>query len=147
VSEAENLLDQRIEQMAAKAAQKAERYRVLQERLAALTITERALNGAVQVTVGQSGLVSAMSVSDDLHGMRPSQIAQELMLCMKRAQAQLASHVEEIMRSTVGDDQESVKAVVDSFNAAFPQQEAEPDDPDSDESFEQPLGRPPTQAG
>jgi hypothetical protein len=65
------------------------------------------------------------------------------MQCMKRAQAQLASQVEEIMQSTVGDDQESVKAVVNSFNTAFPQQEDHPDDPDSDESYNQPLGRPP----
>jgi DNA-binding protein YbaB len=148
VGEAEDsLLDQRIEQMAAKMAEKAERYQVLRERLTSLTVTERAHNGAIQVTVGQSGLVTAMSVSDDLRGMRPSQIAQELMNCMRRAQAQLASQVEAIMRSTVGDDQESVKAVVDSFHAAFPQQEEESqpsrsrrDNPEGDEFFEQPLG-------
>ncbi len=144
----ESAMDQRIEELAAKVAEKAARYQVLQARLGALTITEEALNGAISVTVGQSGLVNAMKVSDDLHGMRPSQIGQELMRCMKRAQAQLASQVEAIMRATVGDDPESVAAVTGYFNTAFPQP-AEPRParpgagPDDDDFFEQPFGRPP----
>ncbi|GGP52457.1 YbaB/EbfC family nucleoid-associated protein [Saccharothrix coeruleofusca] len=129
----EDALERRIEEWSARAAEKVERYQALQRRLSGLAITERGLNGGVEVTVGQSGLVTAMHASDALQ-VRPSQLVEELMSCMRRAQARLADQVEAVMREEVGDDPESVAAVSESFHRAFPRPEdSEVDDDEQDE--------------
>jgi hypothetical protein len=118
----EDALERRIAEWSEKAAGTVERYRELEQRLGALSITEEGLNGGVRVTVGQSGLVTAMSASDNLVGVQPSQVVAELLAAMRRAQARLAAKVEEVMVEVVGDDTESVSAVVGSFRRAFPEQ-------------------------
>ncbi|MGW4112422.1 YbaB/EbfC family nucleoid-associated protein [Actinosynnema sp. NPDC004786] len=126
----EDALERRIAEWSARAAGTAERYRELERRLSTLSVTEEGLNGGVRVTVGQNGLVTAMSASDSLVGVRPSEIVRELDAAMRRAQSRLAARVEAVMVEVVGEDTESVAAVVGSFRRAFPEQpEGEPPAP------------------
>lgn len=126
----EDRLERTIEEWSAKAAEKVSRYQLLQQKLGAINITEKGLNGGVEVTVGHTGTISDMKASDELRGVPPSRVVQELLGCMRRAQAKLATQVAATMQETVGEDTESVRAVVDSFNTAFPQQDEDEEEDD-----------------
>jgi DNA-binding protein YbaB len=117
--------ERRIEQWADQVAQKAERYQAMQARVAEITVTESSSDGAVRLTVASSGVVTDLELSDRATEQPARQLAAQIMDTMRRAQGKLSGQVAEVMQASVGDDQETVAAVVSSYQQRFPEQ---PDD-------------------
>lgn len=114
-----------VEEWAAQVAQKAERYQAMQARVAGITVTESSSDGAVRLTVGSSGVMTDLELSDRATQQPARQLAAQIMDTMRRAQGRLSGQVAEVMQASVGDDQETVTAVVSSYQQRFP---AQPED-------------------
>jgi DNA-binding protein YbaB len=112
----------RVEEWAAQVAQKAERYQAMQARVASITVTESSGDGAVRLTVGSSGVMTDLELSDRATQQPARQLAAQIMETMRRAQGRLSGQVAEVMEASVGDDQETVAAVVSSYQQRFPEQ-------------------------
>jgi hypothetical protein len=119
---AEEWLDSWVSQVDAQAERSVE----LSRRVAALTGSAQGRGGAIRVTVGSSGQVEALELDDRVHELSGPQLAREIVVVMRRAQAVLAAQVAEQVQATVGADSEAGRAVIDSFEARFPV----PDRPD-----------------
>jgi YbaB/EbfC DNA-binding family len=98
----------------------AERSVDLSRRVAALTATEEGRDGAIRVTVGSAGQVERLDLDERVHELPGPRLAQEIMSVMRRAQAALSVQVVDEVRATVGEDTETGRAVIHSFDARFP---------------------------
>jgi hypothetical protein len=83
------------------------------------------VDGAVEVTVAGSGVMTDLMLGDRVLRWSADEIAAQVMTVMRRAQGLLASRVTEIAHQTVGADSETGRAIVDGFVRRFP-----PDDED-----------------
>jgi len=113
--------ERRVEQWAAEFAAKADRYQSMQEQISRVSATEQSGDGTVQVTVDSGGVVTDLVLSDRASQLRPPQLAAQLLDVMRRAQSRLTDQVQDVMRSTVGDDEATVQAVVTSYERRFPE--------------------------
>lgn len=118
----------RVEQWANHVAEKAQRYQDMQARVADISVTEHSGDGAVRLTVGSSGLLTDLELTDRAGQLQPRQLAAVIMQTMRRAQGRLSEMVAEVMRASVGDDTDTVDAVVSSYRLRFPEQ-PEADEP------------------
>src|SRR5882724_8445553 len=98
----------------------AERSVELSRRVAALTASAEGRDGAIRVTVGSAGQVEHLDLDDRVHELSGPRLAQEIMTVMRRAQAALSGRVAEEVRATVGEDTETGRAVLQSFESRFP---------------------------
>jgi hypothetical protein len=119
--------ERRVEQWAAQVAEKAQRYQSMQAQVAGISVTEHSDDGAIQLTVGSSGVLTDLSLTDRAAQIPPRELAAQIMDTMRRAQGKLSSRVAEVMQASVGEDTETVSSVVSSYQQRFPQQ------PDEDE--------------
>ncbi|MEV6598275.1 YbaB/EbfC family nucleoid-associated protein [Actinoplanes sp. NPDC051346] len=99
---------------------RAERSVELSRRVAALTGSAEGHDGAIRVTVGSSGQLERLDLDDRVHELTGPRLAQEIMSAMRRAQAELSSRVADEVRATVGEDSETGRAVIHSFDSRFP---------------------------
>ena len=113
--------ERRVEQWAAEFAAKADRYQTMQEQISLVSATESSADGAVQVTVDSSGVITDLVLSDRGGQLRPPQLAAQILDVMRRAQSRLTSRIERVMRDTVGEDVATVQAVVTSYEQRFPE--------------------------
>jgi hypothetical protein len=116
IDAAEEWLDSWVGQVNAQA----ERSVDLSRRVAALTATEEGRDGAIRVTVGSAGQVERLDLDERVHELPGPRLAQEIMSVMRRAQAALSGRVADEVRATVGEDTETGRAVIHSFDARFP---------------------------
>lgn len=105
---------------------RAEATAALADRVAALTSSAAADDGAIRVTVASSGNVTGLALDDRVQRLPGAELADEIMRTMRRAQAGLAGRVAEAVDETVGADTETGRAVLESFAQRFP---AEPEEP------------------
>jgi DNA-binding protein YbaB len=98
----------------------AERTVELSRRVAALTASAEGRDGAIRVTVGSAGQVQQLDLDDRVHELSGPRLAQEIMLAMRRAQTALSGRVADQVRATVGEDTETGRAVIQSFDSRFP---------------------------
>lgn len=117
--------ERRVEQWASQVAEKAQRYQDMQAQIAEITITESSGDGAVRLTVGASGVLTDLELSDRAGQLPPEQLAAQIMSTMRRAQGRLSAQVADVMQATVGEDTETVNSVVSSYQQRFP---AQPDE-------------------
>jgi hypothetical protein len=105
---------------------RAEAARELSDRVAVLSASASGADGAVTVTVSGSGVVTDLRLTDRVQRWSPTEIAEEILTVMRRAQGLLAGKVADAARQTVGTDTETGRAVIASFERRFPEQP--PDD-------------------
>ncbi|BFU48052.1 YbaB/EbfC family nucleoid-associated protein [Krasilnikovia sp. MM14-A1004] len=102
----------------------AERAAALSRRVAALTGTATSADGSVKITVGASGQVEKFELDDRVQRLPGAELARQLTAVMRAAQAKVAAQVAVEVQETVGADSETGRAVIQSYEARFPQ----PDD-------------------
>ncbi|GAA2661968.1 hypothetical protein Adu01nite_94730 [Paractinoplanes durhamensis] len=123
VDAAEEWLDSWVGQVNAQAQRSVE----LSRRVAALTGSAESRDGAIRVTVGSAGQVERLELDDRVRELSGPRLAQEIMSVMRRAQAALSGQVAEQVRETVGEDTETGRAVLHSFDSRFPVSREEED--------------------
>lgn len=116
IDAAEEWLDSWVGQVNAQAERSVE----LSRRVATLTASAAGRDGAIRVTVGSAGQVERLELDERVHELSGPRIAQEIMSVMRRAQAALSSRVADEVRATVGEDTETGRAVIHSFDSRFP---------------------------
>lgn len=127
-----------LERWAAGVAAKAERYQDMQRQVTAVTSTESSRDGIVTVTVDSAGAVTDLRITDQARTLPGAEIAALVLNTMRQAQSRITAQVTEIMQSTVGEDTQTVDAVVSSFRQRFPEPEPEP--PQHDHVRERRIG-------
>lgn len=88
--------------------------------VAALSVSAASADGAIQVTVGGSGVVTGLRLGELARKRPADELADGIMAVMRRAQAQLAAAAAEIAARTVGADSSIARAVVAGFEQRFP---------------------------
>lgn len=102
-----------IDAWVAQSKEKAERYQEMRVRAQQISVTHT--EGPVTVTIDSSGNVVDLRVKghDDL--------AEAVLLTMRRTQAKLPEKLAEVMAETIGDDQQTVDTIVGNYRAKFPE--------------------------
>jgi DNA-binding protein YbaB len=119
--------DDWVDSWAASVSARAQAAQELSERVSMLSVSVSGRDGAIEVTVAGSGVMTDLRLDDRVLRWPADEIAARVMWVMRRAQASLASRVAEIADETVGADSETGRAVVDGFARRFP---VPPDDED-----------------
>lgn len=112
--------EQQVRAWATGVAAKAQRYAQMQQRVAEITETDTSADGAVRVTVAASGVPTDLQLSPRAGEREPDRLAAEILASMRRAQGRLPARVAEVMAATVGDDEQTVRSVVTSYQQRFP---------------------------
>lgn len=119
--------EQELRRWAADAQAKAERYQEMQTQVAEVTVTESSRDDVVRVTVGSSGLVTDLRISDRSREMSGAELADLVLTTMRRAQSKITGMVADVMQRTIGDDPAAMASVVESYQRRFPEPEPEPE--------------------
>jgi DNA-binding protein YbaB len=106
---------------------KAVRFQQMRAEVQQIAVTETSADGVVTVTVDASGNVTNLHVTDGASGWPGAKISTVLLATMRRAQAQLADRIAEVMTATVGDEPNALNTVLTSYHSKFPQ--PTPDEP------------------
>ncbi|CRK60573.1 hypothetical protein [Alloactinosynnema sp. L-07] len=117
--------EQEMRRWAADIEAKAQRYQSMQAEVATVTVTEVSRDDVVRVTVDATGAVTDLVISDKSRDLPGAELSTMVLTTMRRAQSKITEQVAEVMVRTVGDDEQTVNAVVDSYRQRFP--EPEPD--------------------
>jgi DNA-binding protein YbaB len=127
-----------IDAWVAQAKAKAERYQEMrvQAQQISVTLTE----GPVTVTIDSSGNVTSLRVKDH------DELANAVLLAMRRAQAALPEKLAEVMAETIGDDKQTVDTIVGNYRAKFPEPQTDGNPPppprtDDDDGFDSVMDR------
>jgi DNA-binding protein YbaB len=138
----------RIDQWAQGFAAKAQRYQSAQERTERLRLTATSGDGAVQVTVGADGGVTDLVFSNKARSFPLPELSAQILSTMRRAQADIANRVGEVMAEQLGDeDLQTRSLVLDNLRARFPDPDADPDqEPVPDADAEPETATPPPDA-
>jgi hypothetical protein len=116
IDAAEDWLDTWVRQVNTQAALSVE----LSRRVAALTGTAEGRDGAIRITVGSAGQVERLELNERVDDLSGPRLAEEIMSVMRRAQAALSRRVADEVRATVGEDTETGRAIIQSFDSRFP---------------------------
>jgi DNA-binding protein YbaB len=138
--------EQELRRWAADVQAKAERYQSMQAQVAEVTVTESSRDDVVQVTVGSSGVVTDLRISDRSRELSGAEIANLVLTTMRRAQSKITEKVADVMQRTVGDDPAAVASVVRSYEQRFPEPEPEPEPAARNGDEEMRLGELPDEA-
>ncbi|WP_280462346.1 YbaB/EbfC family nucleoid-associated protein [Nocardia carnea] len=93
-----------LAQWAEQMQQKAQRFQVLQGRLAQLSVTETTGDNSVRVTVDSNGVPTDIRFTDGIRRRSPAALSTEVMACLSRARAALGREVTAAVHEVVGDD-------------------------------------------
>ena len=128
IDAAENWLDDWTASISAQA----ERASTLSRRVAALTGSAESTDGLIRVTVGSAGQVESLHLDDRVQRLPGAELARRIVAVMRTAQSRLTSQVAAEVQETVGADTETGRAVINSFESRFPQQDSEDDEERTD---------------
>ncbi|GLZ37496.1 YbaB/EbfC family nucleoid-associated protein [Actinokineospora sp. NBRC 105648] len=120
---------------------KAQRYQAMQAEVAAVAVTETSRDEVVRVTVDATGAVTALVIDDRHRDLPGTELAGLVLTTMRLAQSRITEKVAEVMERTVGDDPQTVAAVVGSYRQRFPEPEPEQPRPSDGTVDEMRLGR------
>jgi hypothetical protein len=115
IDAAEEWLDSWVAKVDAQAARSVD----LSSRVAALTGSAEGRDGAIRVTVGSAGQVERLDLDERVHELSGPRLAREIMSVIRNAQSALSGRVAEEVRATVGEDTETGRAVIHSFDSRF----------------------------
>jgi DNA-binding protein YbaB len=124
-------------------ARNAQNYQHLRERLSRVTITESSADGLVKVTVSTDGQLTGLTLVEPWKPVPMPAVAEEIMACLRRAQARIHEVVRTTMAETVDVDDPGAAEVLADARRRFPpaDTEARPTRrrPPGDEWEERPL--------
>lgn len=132
--------EQEMRRWAAAVEEKAQRYQVMQAEVARVSVTESSRDDVVRVTVDATGAVTDLVISDKSRDLSGAELSGMVLTTMRRAQSRITEHVAEVMTRTVGDDEQTVATVVDSYRQRFPEPEPDPERPSGSVVEEMRLG-------
>jgi DNA-binding protein YbaB len=103
------------------AAENTRRYQELTDQVSQLSITDVSPDGSVRVTVSASGLVTDVELRE--HGYRRpmAQMADEIMMCMRRAQARIPDLLGQVVTDALGAADSTTHLLVADARQMFPQ--------------------------
>jgi DNA-binding protein YbaB len=119
--------DEWVRSWSASVSARAEAAAQLADRVAAISTTATGADGAIRVTVAGSGVVTGLELDDRVNKISGTDLAQEILRVMRRAQGMLTGKVATAVEETVGSDTETGRAVIGSFELRFPTEEENPD--------------------
>lgn len=118
----------RIDAWAQGFAQKAERYRAVQERTEEIRLTSSNTDGSVRVTVRADGSVTDLDLSGRARSMPLEELSAQILTTMRRAQSGIAERVSEVMTEEVGEEDPQTRSLmVDNLRSRFPDPDADAD--------------------
>ncbi len=140
--------ERRIEQWAQGLEDKAQRYAAAQERTEQLRLTASSSDGAVKVTVGADGGVTAIDFGTKARTYPLEELSRQILGTMHQAQAGIAGRVAEVMQESLGDeDQETRELMLGTLRSRFPEiEEEEPPAPPAPPASSGDAPPPPPQA-
>ncbi|MBM7770924.1 DNA-binding protein YbaB [Actinokineospora baliensis] len=133
--------EQELRRWSADVAARAERYQVMQAEVARVSVTETSREDLVSVTVDATGAVTDLVINDRAGELPGAELSALVLTTMRTAQSRITERVAEVMERTVGDDPQTVAAVVGSYRERFPEPEPDPGRPTASTVDEMRLGR------
>ena len=109
----------KLDAMVLDAQKRMAQFAVVRKQIESATVTAEV--GAARATVRTTGGLSGLVLSEQARGMSPSQIANEVMAAVQRAQAGIQGKVREIVSENDAVDDSAGQAVVKSFAGRYPQ--------------------------
>lgn len=119
-------VERELSQWAGQFEEKAQRYQRMSQEAEKINITESSRDGAIRVTVGANGNITDLTLTNRIQHYSPSQLSQEILGCMQRAQTQLADRLQETIRSTVGEDEQLLQHMTATYRSRFGEQQKGP---------------------
>ena len=99
----------------------------LHDQLDAVHVTESSPDGGVSVTVGPSGAVTGLTISEPAKAaVSAAELSALVLSTMARAQAKLPAKVAEIALASTGVDAGLTQALTSTYAARFPEVEPDP---------------------
>jgi len=123
-------VQRRLAQWSQQFADQADRFQAMREQVEQISVTTSSADGTVRVTVDSTGSPTDLALTEKIHAMAPSEVAAQVMACIRRAQGQLAGRVAVAMDATVGAEGQIAEHVVASFRARFGEIQEEDPRPD-----------------
>lgn len=97
----------------------------LQEAASSVQVSTSSGDGAVTVTVDHSGNMADLRLTDAAMRKRPDEASAEILATLRSAQSQLSERMREVMEPVVGNDTETLDAVLGGFRERFPEPDGE----------------------
>jgi DNA-binding protein YbaB len=121
------MTDPEYARWAAAVATESEKYQRVSRRVTEAVVHESSRDGLVKVTVGASGVLRDLEISDQARGVSGATLAASIMTTLHRAQSRIADAVSEIVTEIGMDAPGDAEALVSSYRRRFP--EPAPDTP------------------
>lgn len=107
-------------------AENAKRYRELDERVSQLSITEKSRDGTVMVTVSATGVLTDLVLKERWHPVPEPELAEQIMACLKRAQAKIPGLMAKVIEETLGEQDSSTHLILADTRRSFPEPPPDP---------------------
>lgn len=107
-------------------AENAKRYQLLNERVSQLSITEKSRDGTVVVTVSATGVLTGLVLKERWHPVPEPELAEQIMDCLKRAQAKIPDLMGKVIEETLGTRDASTHLILAGARQSFPEPPPDP---------------------
>lgn len=107
-------------------AENAKRYQELNERVSHLSITEKSRDGMVMVTVSATGVLTGLVLKERWHPVPEPELAEQIMACLKRAQAKIPDLMAKAIEETLGEQDSSTHLILADARQSFPEPPPDP---------------------
>ncbi|MGW4487016.1 YbaB/EbfC family nucleoid-associated protein [Amycolatopsis sp. NPDC004368] len=97
----------------------AARYQAMADRMQGQTVTERAKDGSVTVTVDAKGLLKNLVIAESAAGKRMAEVSAQVMQLVQKAQARIPELLQQVASETLGAGATGDKLVEDA-KSTFP---------------------------
>ncbi|MBP2327988.1 DNA-binding protein YbaB [Kibdelosporangium banguiense] len=101
-------------------AENARRYQELNEQVSRMSVTEVSPDGSVRVTVSANGLMTDLVLRERGYQRPLPQVADEIMACMRRAQARIPDLLQQVMTGALGTADTTTHLLVADARQMFP---------------------------
>jgi DNA-binding protein YbaB len=112
-------MEHRLSQWTQGFAEKAEQFHAMRTHVEQVQVTESSRDGAVRITVDSRGALTDLAFTDKIREVSPPELAAQVLICLRRAQQQLAPLVQDAMQATVGDEEPLVDNVMAGYRERF----------------------------
>ncbi|CCH28677.1 YbaB/EbfC family nucleoid-associated protein [Actinosynnema sp. NPDC047251] len=113
--------EQEIARWVAGVAAKAEKYQEMSRQVAEVAVAEVSKDGLVRLSVGASGALQNIEISDKAREVSGATLAASIMTTMRRAQSRIAGRVSEIVTAVGVEEPGTADALVSSYRQRFPE--------------------------
>lgn len=107
------------------AADKAEKFGRMQQRVQQITVTETTRDGAIQVTVSANGMLTDLRLSDQANNRPMPKLGAEIMRTIQTAQSKIPDLMQQAVEETVGLQDAAAQHVISQARKTFPEPPAE----------------------